>query len=183
VVGNNVLSGRDLYNSFIRNVDTLQQLIKSYLQSYLEENVLIAEKGVEFNALDWWKANTLKNRILSKLVRDILLIPITTVSSESTFSASGRVVDPHRFKLSTETVQMLLCGANWVRALHGFKKEAQCKFYFGVVVIVFVFCIYKVLNIFYFLFFNLRRRKRRKRRRPYQQYRSSLLLFVFFFPV
>jgi len=91
----------------------------------LEENVLIAEKGVEFNALDWWKANTLKNRILSKLVRDILLIPITTVSSESTFSASGRVVDPHRFKLSTETVQMLLCGANWVRALHGFKKEAQ----------------------------------------------------------
>jgi len=62
VVGKkNVLtSGRDLYDSFVRNVDTLQQPIKFDLQSYLEENVLIVEKGVEFNALDWWKANTLK---------------------------------------------------------------------------------------------------------------------------
>lgn len=49
VVGKkNVLtSGRDLYDSFVRNVDTLQQPIKSDLQSYLEENVLIVEKGVE----------------------------------------------------------------------------------------------------------------------------------------
>jgi len=125
----NVLtSGKDLYDSFVRNVDTLQQPIKSDLQSYLEENVLIVEKGVEFNALDWWKANTLKYRILSIMARDILSIPITTVTSESTFSAGGRVIDPHRSKLSIETVQMLLCGADWVRALHGIKRKHNVSF-------------------------------------------------------
>jgi hypothetical protein len=128
VVGKNVLSGRDFYDSFIRNIDTLQQPIKSNLQSYLEENFLIAEKGVEFNALDWLKPNTLKYRILSTLARDILLIPITIVSSKSIFSAGGRVIDPHRSKLSTETVQMLLCGADWVSALHGFKMKHNVSF-------------------------------------------------------
>jgi hypothetical protein len=46
----------------------MQQSTKSDLQAYLEENVLIVDKGVEVNALDWWKANTLKYdkyRILS----------------------------------------------------------------------------------------------------------------------
>jgi hypothetical protein len=130
VVGKkNVLtSGRDLYDSFVRNVDTLQQPIKSDLQSYLQENVLIVEKGVEFNALDWWKANTLKYRILSIMARDILSIPITTVTLESTFSVGGRVIDPHRSKLSTEIMQMLLCGADWVRALHGIKRKHNVSF-------------------------------------------------------
>jgi len=108
VVGkkNVLISGRGLYDSFIRNVDTLQQPIKFDLQSYLEENVLIIENGVKFNALDWWKANTLKYRILSMMASDILSISNTTVTSESTFSAGERVIDPHRSKLSTETVQM-----------------------------------------------------------------------------
>ncbi|KAG6657286.1 hypothetical protein CIPAW_04G079600 [Carya illinoinensis] len=55
----------------------------------------------------------LKFRTLSKLAQDILATPITTVSSESTFSAGGRVIDPHRASLSTETVQILLCGSDW----------------------------------------------------------------------
>jgi hypothetical protein len=130
VVGKkNVLkSGRDLYDSFIRNVDTLQQPIKSYLQSYLEENVPIVEKVVEFNSLDWWKANTLKYWSLSIMARDILSIPITIVTLESTFSASVRVINPHRSKLSTETVQMLLCRADWVRALHEIKRKHNVSF-------------------------------------------------------
>jgi hypothetical protein len=60
VVGKNVISGKELYDLFIINVDTLQQSIKSDLQTYLEENVLIAENGVKFNTLDWWKTNNLK---------------------------------------------------------------------------------------------------------------------------
>ncbi|KAG2694267.1 hypothetical protein I3760_08G134200 [Carya illinoinensis] len=85
---------------------------KSELDNYLEESIYICEEGSDasFNALDWWKTNSLKFRTLSKLARDILATPITTVSSESTFSAGGRVIDPHRASLSTETVQMLLCG-------------------------------------------------------------------------
>jgi hypothetical protein len=58
----------------------------------------------KFNASDWWKENTCKFRILSKLARDILSIPITTMSSESTFSAGGRVLDPYRASLLAETM-------------------------------------------------------------------------------
>jgi hypothetical protein len=112
----NVQSGVDLYDSFVRSAETLQQPIKTELQVYLEENVLICEKGVEFSALGWWKANALKYRILSILAKDVLSTPITTVSSESTFSAGGRIIDAYRASLTPETVQMLVCGADWVRA-------------------------------------------------------------------
>ncbi|GFZ15577.1 hypothetical protein Acr_24g0017670 [Actinidia rufa] len=49
------------------------------------------------------------------------------VASESTFSAGGRVIDPYRASLSTETVQMLLCGADWVRAFYGIKKGSEAE--------------------------------------------------------
>jgi hypothetical protein len=129
-IGRSVQSGKEMYESFVRSVDTLQQPVKSDLQIYLEENVLIVDKGVEFDALEWWKANTLKYRILSMLAKDILSIPITTVSSESTFSAGGRVIDPHRASLSIDTVQMLLCGSDWVRALYGLKRKTTVSFTF-----------------------------------------------------
>ncbi|KAF5455354.1 hypothetical protein F2P56_024943 [Juglans regia] len=124
-VGRNMQSGQLLFKSFVRSVDTVQPS-KSELDNYLEESIYICEEGSDasFDALEWWKANSLKFRTLSKLARDILATPITTVSSESTFSAGGRVIDPHRASLSTETVQMLLCGSDWVRALYGLKRSS-----------------------------------------------------------
>jgi hypothetical protein len=59
------------------------------------------------------------------MARDLLAVPISTVASESSFSAGGRVIEPHRASLSIDTVQMLLCGSDWVRALHGIKKKSR----------------------------------------------------------
>jgi hypothetical protein len=59
------------------------------------------------------------------MARDLLAVPISTVASESSFSAGGRVIEPHRASLSTDTVQMLLCGSDWVRALHGVQKKSR----------------------------------------------------------
>lgn len=59
------------------------------------------------------------------MAKDILAIPITTVASESSFNSGGRVIDPHRASLKIETIQMLLCGYDWVRALHGLKKKTS----------------------------------------------------------
>ncbi|KAK2988470.1 hypothetical protein RJ640_000216, partial [Escallonia rubra] len=42
-----------------------------------------------FDAIEWWKANTLKFRILSRMASDILLIPITSVALEAAFSTGG----------------------------------------------------------------------------------------------
>ena len=59
------------------------------------------------------------------MTRDILAIPITTVASEATFSAGGRVIDTYRASLSPETVQVLLCGEDWCRSLHGIKLKKE----------------------------------------------------------
>ncbi|XP_059451086.1 zinc finger BED domain-containing protein RICESLEEPER 2-like [Corylus avellana] len=108
--------------------------IKTDFDIYLEEHVYICgknENGVymetDFDALAWWKCNALKYRILSRMANDILVVPISTVASESSFSASGRVIEPHRASLSPETVQMLLCDSDWVRALHGMKRKSASE--------------------------------------------------------
>ncbi|KAL9668036.1 hypothetical protein QQ045_002408 [Rhodiola kirilowii] len=57
-------------------------------------------------------------RILSKSACDILAIPITSVALESAFSAGSRVIDPYRASLGIDTVQMLLCGGDWLRKFY-----------------------------------------------------------------
>ncbi|XP_031277065.1 zinc finger BED domain-containing protein RICESLEEPER 2-like [Pistacia vera] len=99
---------------------------KSELDSYLEEECYISDDGDDpttFDALQWWKVNTLKYRLLSRMARDILAIPITTVASEATFSAGNRVIETYRSSLSPETVQVLLCGGDWCRNLRGLKRK------------------------------------------------------------
>ncbi|KAA8517245.1 hypothetical protein F0562_017503 [Nyssa sinensis] len=109
----------EIYND--KTVDTIQPS-KFDLDIYLDESAIICAEGStnKFDIMEWWKANTLKFHILSKMAREILSIPITSVASESTFSAGGRVIDPYR-------LQVLLCGADWVGALHGLKKGSEVE--------------------------------------------------------
>ncbi|CAH9068731.1 unnamed protein product [Cuscuta epithymum] len=49
------------------------------------------------------------------MARDILVVPISTVASESTFSTSGRVLDCFRSSLSPKIVEALICTQDWLR--------------------------------------------------------------------
>ncbi|XP_039137387.1 zinc finger BED domain-containing protein RICESLEEPER 2-like [Dioscorea cayenensis subsp. rotundata] len=116
-------SGWSQFQAFVKTVETITPQ-KSDLDIYLEEGCFICDgDSRKFDALEWWKANTLKYRVLSKMARDVLAIPITTVASESTFSAGGRVIDSYRASLSVDTVQGLICGGDWLRCLHCVKKK------------------------------------------------------------
>ena len=42
-----------------------------------------------FDILLWWKENSSKYKILSLIARDVLVVPVFTVMSESAFSTSG----------------------------------------------------------------------------------------------
>jgi len=64
---------------------------KTELDIYLSE--AIVEEENSFDILRWWKINVERFPILSKLARDVLAIPISTVASKSAFSTSGRVLD------------------------------------------------------------------------------------------
>ncbi|GJT26754.1 zinc finger BED domain-containing protein RICESLEEPER 2-like protein [Tanacetum coccineum] len=98
---------------------------KSELKMYLEEGLLEGHWGTKFNALEWWNVHQLKYPILSKMAKDVLAIPISTVASEATFSAGGRVIDPYRSALKSSTVEMLLCEGDWIRQNYGIKKKVK----------------------------------------------------------
>ena len=86
---------------------------RSELDIYLSESTL-EEEGL-FDLLRWWKLNADRFPILSKLARDVLVVPISTVASESAFSTGGRVLDNFRSSLTPKIVESLICTQDWLR--------------------------------------------------------------------
>ena len=124
----------------MRNVDCFQ-LEKSEVDAYLEDGVVFHDSEVDppFDTLRWWRENNNKYKVLSIMTCDILSIPITTVASESAFSAGGRIIDPHRASLGTDTVQFLTCGADWIRASYDIKRKGKVNNH---ILNYFFFCIF-----------------------------------------
>ncbi|GKA98783.1 zinc finger BED domain-containing protein RICESLEEPER 2-like protein [Tanacetum coccineum] len=115
------------FNEFVKKNESVQPQ-KSELDNYLKEEVYICDDNSKgFDVLVWWRVNSLRYRIVSRMARDILAIPITTVASKATFSSGSRVIDTYRASLAPETVEVLLCGGDWCRSLHGLKRKNKVK--------------------------------------------------------
>jgi len=67
--------------------------MKTKLDHYLEEEVL--PRSSYFYILMWWKLNELKYPTLQAIARDVLVIMISIVAFESTFSIEGQKLTPH----------------------------------------------------------------------------------------
>jgi len=52
---------------------------------------------------------------LRKIARDIFVIPVSTVTSESAFSTSGWVLSEHRSRLTPEILEALMCSQDGMR--------------------------------------------------------------------
>ncbi|XP_035832826.1 zinc finger BED domain-containing protein RICESLEEPER 2-like [Helianthus annuus] len=89
---------------------------KSEVEVYLDEPNYIVLENKEFDVLSWWSQNSSKFPVLSKMARNIFSIPITTVASESAFSAGGRILDDYRSSLTKDMVELLVCGGDWIKA-------------------------------------------------------------------
>lgn len=100
--------------------------MKSELQFYFDEVVCIPEGDKNsFSALDWWKSNNTKYKILSRMTADVLVVPISTLASESTFSAGGRVIDEYRSRLNDDSIEALICGGDWLRQKYNIKIKSK----------------------------------------------------------
>ncbi|XP_050238317.1 zinc finger BED domain-containing protein RICESLEEPER 2-like [Mercurialis annua] len=86
---------------------------KSELDVYLSEAVVPNDGN--FDILRWWKFNSERFPVLSRLARDILAVPVSTVASESAFSTGGRVLDDFRSCLTPKIVEALICTQDWLR--------------------------------------------------------------------
>ncbi|KAK9988567.1 hypothetical protein SO802_028806 [Lithocarpus litseifolius] len=79
---------------------------------FIDEEVL--KRSENFDILARWKSNGLKYPTLQRIAKDILAIPITTVTSESAFSTSGRLLSPHYSRLHPKTIEAMMCAQNWL---------------------------------------------------------------------
>ena len=52
-----------------------------------------------FDILKWWKRHSDTYNALAEMARDIIALPVSTVSSESAFSTSSRVLDEFHSRL------------------------------------------------------------------------------------
>ena len=80
----------------------IRKRVKSELDTYLEEE---DKTTPDFDILMWWKVNRSRYSILSEIARDLLAVSVSTVASESAFSAGGRCLSPHRSRLHPSTVE------------------------------------------------------------------------------
>uniref|UniRef100_A0A7N2MY98 HAT C-terminal dimerisation domain-containing protein n=1 Tax=Quercus lobata TaxID=97700 RepID=A0A7N2MY98_QUELO len=76
------------------------------VEKYLAKNC-DGRKDVNFEILEWWRDNCSKYQVLSKVTKDVLVVPVSTITSESAFSTGGHIVDPFRSSLSPLMVQNL----------------------------------------------------------------------------
>ncbi|CAG8732416.1 7173_t:CDS:2, partial [Dentiscutata erythropus] len=86
--------------------DKWEQAIHQYLyKPTISKNV---------RPLDWWKSNYHRFLNLSKMAKDFLAIPATSVSSEQIFSLAGRIIDNNHINLDPDTIEALICQGNWL---------------------------------------------------------------------
>ncbi|KAA0058495.1 zinc finger BED domain-containing protein RICESLEEPER 1-like [Cucumis melo var. makuwa] len=88
--------------------------VENDLTSYSSDKDVVDKD--EFDIMYWWKMNGYKYPILSKIVRDVLAVPISIVAFESAFSTGGRIIDSFRSSLTPRTVETLICMPNWIRS-------------------------------------------------------------------
>ena len=87
--------------------------IKRYLAESCED--VFSEN---FDILGWWRINSNKYNVLSRIAKDVLVVPMSTVASESAFSTSGRILDLFRSSLTAKTVETLIRTKSWLSSNH-----------------------------------------------------------------
>lgn len=105
----------DIYKELMQ--ETGFQEKTSELDAYLKENVEIPNLigGSEYDVLSYWRVNSGKYPVLSRLARDVLASQVSSVASESAFSTSGRVLDPSRSCLTHYMIEVLMCMEQWLK--------------------------------------------------------------------
>jgi len=80
----------------------------SELSAYLDSDRVTCY-AESFDILLWWRDDKLTYLILSIMARDIMSVPISSVSFESCFSCTARILEDRWWRLLPEHVEMLTC--------------------------------------------------------------------------
>ncbi|XP_024021323.1 zinc finger BED domain-containing protein RICESLEEPER 2-like [Morus notabilis] len=105
------------------SVDSTTTSQKSELDLYLDEPRLA--RTADLDILSFWKSNQFRYPALASMACDILVVPVSTVASEATFSVGGRVLDSFRSSLKPKTVEALVCTRDWLYGEKYFNEEVE----------------------------------------------------------
>ncbi|MCI26300.1 zinc finger BED domain-containing protein ricesleeper 1-like, partial [Trifolium medium] len=106
-----VVSPESAFKNFLKEINSIDK--KNELEKYLDEPNF--DDDGNFDLLLWWKENSLKYPVLSKMARDVFATPVLTVASESAFSTGGRIFDSFRSCLNPKMAEALFCAQDWLR--------------------------------------------------------------------
>lgn len=99
--------------------------INHYLDTPFADTELDFADGNDVNLLLWWKNHQRIYLVLSHFARDVLVVPVSTVSSEATFSTVGRIIELRRSSLTPEMVEALTCLKDWESADERTKHQLE----------------------------------------------------------
>jgi hypothetical protein len=120
------LSRRTSATALLQAVNTGAAALGFELFAYLDSDT-INQFDDDFNIINWLHEHKRTYPVLLILAKDVLSVPVSTISSESTFSLTGRIIEERRWRLSPETVEMLSCIKDWeagdARARHAMEDK------------------------------------------------------------
>ncbi|OMO59397.1 putative Zinc finger, BED-type [Corchorus capsularis] len=90
------------------------QVEKSQLDLYFEEPS--HDLNSEIDVLEYWTLCSLRYPELSRMARDVLIIPVSTVSSNNSFDIGPQVISADRSSLKSKMIQALVCLQDWMLA-------------------------------------------------------------------
>ncbi|KAH9698013.1 hypothetical protein KPL71_023836 [Citrus sinensis] len=83
------------------------------VERYLKDPV---EDPNNLKLMLWWRVNGSRYPILEKIARDVLVVPVSTVTYESAFSIGHRIIDEYRSSLTPAMVEALICTEIWLQS-------------------------------------------------------------------
>jgi hAT family C-terminal dimerisation region len=88
----------------------------SQMQTNMNELVSYCLGSMEpdsIDILDYWKRNETAYPTLAMMARDIFIVPVSTVPSESCFSSANMILTDKRSRLGAKTFERLVCLNDW----------------------------------------------------------------------
>ena len=105
-------SGASCPSTATSSSSTTMTLGLSELTVYLNSDNVVTYDD-DFDILNWWHEHKLTFPVLCTMAKDIMSVPVSTTSSESCFSLTGRIIEERRRRLGPDTVEMLICVKDW----------------------------------------------------------------------
>ena len=90
----------------------------SQSRNEVNEYLAIPVESLSVNPCEWWKHHRTQYPILSKIARDYICIPATSVPSEQAFSKSGELISKRRNRLGDRAIEACMCLNSWIALLN-----------------------------------------------------------------